>query len=252
MLCRALAVPLTRRASAPSRAAAPTPLRALSWHPHGAFIAAGAADGHLFLLAAASLDTLCTRREHAAPVTSLSFSPCGRYLAAGGGDGVIDVFELQGGELMRFSASRGHVCAIAALDWATDSALLQSNGADGTLCFWDMPSCARCAAAADARNADWHTHTCATSWATQGVLPCLSAQAAPVSACDRARARTCVAVGDAHGLVSLYQYPAHAGARRRIFAAHAGRVNALRFLIDDTFLVSGADDGSLFIWNVVL
>ena len=62
--------------------------------------------------------------------------------------------------------------------------------------------------------------------------------------------RTCVAVGDAHGVLSLYAYPAHTGAVRRLFGGHAGRITAVRFLADDTVLVSAADDGSLFAWRV--
>ena len=257
---------LSRRVGGTGRSTTPqqpqqqqsAPLRALAWHPGGAHLAAGAADGRLFLVCASSLDTLAVRRDRAAPLTALAFSPCGRYLACGGGEGVVDLYQLvEGGgggetELARCGAARGHVAAVVALDWSADSALLQSNACDASLCFWDMPACARVAAAADARNAEWSTHSCPWSWATQGVLPALGSAAAPPSCLDRAQARTCVAVGDAHGLLSLYQFPAHAGAQRRLFGGHSGRVTALRFLVDDTFLVSGAEDGSLLLWNVCL
>ncbi len=238
-----------------SRLADALPVRSLSWHPDGTRIAVGTADGRLSLLTADSLDTVCVRRERGAPLTALSFSPCGSFLAAGGGDAVIDVYELDaasGAELARCGVARGHAAAVTAMDWSCDSALLQSNGADGSVCFWEMPTAVRCAAAADARNADWATHTCTAAWATQGVLPRPSGDAAPVTACDRAHSRTCVAVGDTHGVVSVYQYPAHTGAARRLFGGHAGRVAAMRFLADDTHLVSGADDGSLFLWRVCI
>jgi WD40 repeat protein len=237
------------------RTAGALPLRSLSWHPDGTRLAVGTADGRLFLVTADSLDTVASRRDRAVALTALAFSPCGRYLAAGSAESVIDVYELDlaaGAELSRCGVARGHAAAVTACDWSCDSALLQSSGADGSLCFWEMPTVARCAAAADARNADWATHTCLAAWATQGVLPRPGGDSAPAVACDRAHARTCVAVGDAHGVVSLYQYPAHTGATRRLFGGHAGRVAAVRFLADDTHLVTGADDGSLLLWRVVV
>ena len=253
---------LGRTLSAPTQRAPPAgaprltgalPVRSVAWHPDGTIIVVGTADGRIFVVSADSLDTLLVRRDRAVAVLALAFSPCGRYLACGSRDAVLDVYELGvsgGTELTRCGVARGHAAPVVALDWSSDSALLQSNGSDGSLCFWEMPTCTRCAAAADARNADWATHTCSVSWATQGVLPRPGASAAQPAACDRSHARTCVAVGDAHGVVSVYQYPAHTGCTRRLFGGHAGRVGAVRFLADDTTLVTGADDGSLLLWRV--
>ncbi len=256
LLGRTFTAPVTRaRPAHAPRLAGALPLRALAWHPDGTWLAVGAADGRLFVVSADSLDTVVARRDRNTGITALAFSPCGHYLAAGCGEALIDVYEVDcadGADLVRCGVARGHAAAVTALDWACDSALLQSNAADGALCFWEMPTGTRCAAAADARNADWATHTCPVAWATQGVLPRPGGHAAPAAACDRATARTCIAVGDAHGMVSLYQYPAHTGAVRRLFGGHAGRVCAVRFLADDTHLVTGADDGSLFLWRVCI
>jgi WD40 repeat protein len=180
------------------------PVRSVAWHPDGSIIVAGTADGRIFVVSADSLDTLLVRRDRAVAVLSLAFSPCGRYLASGSRDAVLDVYELivtAGTELTRCGVARGHAAPVVAMDWSSDSALLQSNGSDGSLCFWEMPTCTRCAAAADARNADWATHTCSVSWATQGMLPCPGVAAAVPAACDRSHARTCVAVGDARGVL---------------------------------------------------
>jgi len=254
LLGRTLTAPTQRALTAGApRLSGTIPVRSVAWHPDGTIIVAGTVDGRLFLVSADSLDTLMVRRDRAVPVLSLAFSPCGRYLACGSRDAVIDVYELvvsAGIELTRCGVARGHAAAVVSMDWSSDSALLQSNGSDGSLCFWEMPTCTRCAAAADARNADWATHTCVVSWATQGVLPRPGVGAAQPAACDRAHARTSVAVGDAHGVVSVYQYPAHTGCIRRLFGGHCGRVGAVRFLADDTMLVTGADDGSLLLWRV--
>ena len=254
LLGRTLTAPMQGALTAgASRLSGAIPVRSIAWHPDGTIIVAGTVDGRLFLVSADSLDTLMVRRDRSVAVLSLAFSPCGRYLACGSRDAVLDVYELvvsAGIELTRCGVARGHAAAVVAMDWSSDSALLQSNGSDGSLCFWEMPTCTRCAAAADARNADWVTHTCLVSWATQGVLPRPGVGAAQPAACDRAHARTSVAVGDAHGVVSVYQYPAHTGCIRRLFGGHSGRVGAVRFLADDTTLVTGADDGSLLLWRV--
>ena len=238
----------------------PLPLCCVAWHPSGTLLAAGASDGALFLVNALALEIVHSRCDRpSVALTSAAFSPCGRFLVVGDADGVLTCYDIDieatvasTGSVARTGQARGHVCDITAMDWSHDSVLLQTNGADGTLCFWDMPSLARCAASADARNADWSTHTCTVTWATQGILPSLTGATPPVTCCDRAHARTCIAVGDAHGIVSMYQFPTHAGARRRLFGGHSSAVTAARFLVDDTHLVTASHDGSLFLWDVRL
>ena len=258
LLSRTMALLPAPRPGLPRR---PLPLRCCAWHPSGTHLAVGASDGALFLVTSMSLDLVhssCDRPTVA--LTAACFSPCGNYLVTGDADGVLTCYDVAaavapsgtGSEVARVSQVRGHVCAITAMDWSHDSVLLQTNAADSSLCFWDMPGLVRCASAADARNADWVTHRCPVTWATQGILPTLGGAVPPVTCCSRTHARTCLAVGDAHGIVSMYQYPTHAGARRRLFGGHAGPVTAVQFLVDDTHLVSASQDGSLLLWSVVL
>jgi hypothetical protein len=55
-----------------------------------------------------------------------------------------------------------------------------------------------------------------------------------------------------HGMVNLYQYPAHKGAAGRTFGGHSSKVTGVRFMFDDTYLISVGADMTLCQWRVVL
>lgn len=64
--------------------------------------------------------------------------------------------------------------------------------------------------------------------------------------------RTCLASGDVHGVVSMYQYPVHKGAARRVFGGHAGPVTRVAFTFDDMYLISIGEDATILQFRVVL
>ena len=102
-----------------------------------------------------------------------------------------------------------------------------------------------------ARNVEWSTVTLAAAWGVQGIWGRAST-GADITTLDRSHTQTAVVTGDAHGLVSMYQYPAHVGAGRRMFGGHAGVVSAARFIYDDTRLVTVGADGTVFQWRVAV
>lgn len=129
--------------------------------------------------------------------------------------------------------------------------MLQSNSGDFELLFWEMPSGKQIKFPADTRNLDWATWTCVAGWPVQGIVPKHS-NGQDVNTCDCSHTRTVVAAGDDHGMVSLYQYPAHHGCARRTFFAHSSKITSLRFLCDDTYVVSVGSDFTICQCRVVL
>lgn len=59
-------------------------------------------------------------------------------------------------------------------------------------------------------------------------------------------------LGDEHGMVSLFQYPAHKGCAARTFGGHSSKVTGVRFMFDDTYLISVGADMTICQWRVVL
>lgn len=58
-------------------------------------------------------------------VSALGWSPDGRTLAVGTAEGTIDLYDAA--SWRRLARCRGHSAVVAQLDWARDSAVLQSN-----------------------------------------------------------------------------------------------------------------------------
>jgi hypothetical protein len=53
-------------------------------------------------------------------------------------------------------------------------------------------------------------------------------------------------------MVSLFQYPAHKGCAARTFGGHSSKVTGVRFMFDDTYLISVGADMTICQWRVVL
>ena len=85
----------------------------------------------------------------------------------------------------------------------------------------------------------------------QGILPRYS-MGTDVTTCDRSHTRTVVASGDQFGMLNMYQYPAHKGCAGRTFGAHSAKVTQVRFMFDDTYLVTVGADMTLCQWRIVL
>ena len=61
-----------------------------------------------------------------------------------------------------------------------------------------------------------------------------------------------VATGDEFGLLKLYQYPAHKGCASRTFGGHSSKVTQVRFMFDDTYIITVGADMTVCQWRIVL
>ena len=224
--------------------------RSCAYHPDGSQIAIGLAGGGLVILSADSLDTMHAKKDREEPIHELKYSPDGRYLGVGSHDNFIDVYDV-GKNYARTGVCKGHASFIRHLDWSQDSTVMQSNSGDFETLFWEMPSGKQIKFPADARNVDWATWTCVAGWPVQGILP-RSSMGKDVMSCDRSHTRTVVASGDERGCLKLFQYPAHKGCAARTFGGHSSKITQVRFMFDDTYVVTVGADMTVMQWRVVL
>ena len=224
--------------------------RSVAYHPDGSQITVGLAGGGIIVFTADSLDTVHLRKDRDQPIGELKYSPNGQYLAVGSDENTIDVYDISK-QYTRIGVSKGHSSKIKQMDWSTDSAILQTASANHELLFWEMPNGSQVKFPQDLRNVDWFTWTSTVGWPVQGIIPNISL-GDDITCCDRSHTRTCVAVGDCRGVLRVFQYPSHTGAKSRSFSAHAGAITRCKFLFDDSYLITVGADMTICQWRVVL
>ena len=224
--------------------------KAIDYHPDGSSLAVGLDNGGIVILSSDSLDTLHTKKDRDESIPTLRYSPNGSYLAVGSADNCIDVYDISK-QYGRVGVARGHSSFIRHMDWSSDSAMLMTCSGDMELFFWEMPNGTLVRYPAETRNTDWFTWTSVVGFPVQGIWPRHST-GYDVLSLDRSHTRTCVVTGDEHGMVSVHQFPAHRGCARRVFGGHGGSVIGVRFLFDDTYVISVSSDQTVLQWKVVI
>ena len=116
-------------------------IRRLAFSPDGTRLAAGGADGQVYIWEAGGGRLLQRLAGHRGAVISVAWSPDGTQLASGGdspGSRELFVWDARSGE--RLSALQGLTGAVYAVAWHPVEKLLLSGGSDGRLCWWNLPS----------------------------------------------------------------------------------------------------------------
>ncbi|KAE9043358.1 hypothetical protein PR003_g2569 [Phytophthora rubi] len=159
------------------------------------------------------------------------------------------------------------------LTWNKDGDILQSNAADGEILHWLVsPNKGETKQITDAflvRDVQWIKWTCVFGWPTPGVWSDESPNLVDIAAVSTTGPKTAsdpsesgstqtnssedlIAVA-CRSSIHLLKYPAHRGAKRKVYKAHSSAIVALDFTFDDAYLVTiGGDDGTIMQWKVVL
>lgn len=224
--------------------------RSCAYHPDGTQIAVGLAGGGIIIFSSDSLDTVHLRKDRGEPIGVLKYSPNGQYIAVGSEENTIDIYDV-GKQYSRIGVAKGHSSKVVQLDWSTDSALLQSASVNAELLFWEMPNGTQIKFPADVRNVDWYTWSSTYGWPVQGIIPNHSL-GDDITCCDRSHTRTCIAVGDARGVLRIFQYPTHRNAQWRSFGAHSRSITQVKFLFDDSYVITVGADMTICQWRVIL
>ena len=190
----------------------------------------------------------------------LKWCPNGQMLAVGCLDGNIYVLDALRGyrELHVLSA---HSRGVRHIDWATDSATLQTACAGFELRQWNARNGTEIVSAADDADPspapagwvgarDMATWTCPIGWPVVGLWPTLSDDVEVIAA-DRAPSGETVASVDGFGRLKLSNFPVEKGAFSRLVMAHANRGSNCRWGADgNTIITIGDRDGAVLQWAV--
>jgi len=230
-------------------------VQAAAFHPEGSSIAVGFKKGGWMLLNSSTGDAVLVRKsEPPEKISEIQFSPDGTHIALSCHDNDVYIYELQnGGTSVSLKARcKGHTSSVSHLDWSKDGEKLQSTSTDYGLLFWDAMQGEQITDVSSLRNTEWATHNCVLGYPVIGIWPD-GADGTDVNSVDRSHGKQLLATGDDFGNVNLYRYPCVSDkAEPRIVQGHSAHVMNVRFLCDDTRLISvGGRDASTLQWKVV-
>ncbi|XP_078356309.1 echinoderm microtubule-associated protein-like 2 isoform X2 [Oculina patagonica] len=230
-------------------------IQAAAFHPDGGSIAIGFKKGGWMLLNSTTGDAILARKsEPPEKISEIQFSPDGSHVALGCHDNDVYIYELQneGKSVSLKVRCKGHTSSVSHLDWSKNGEKLQSTSRDYELLFWDPLQGEQITQAESMRNTEWATQNCVLGYTVIGIWPD-GADGTDVNSVDRSNEKQLIATGDDFGNVNLYRYPCVSDkAKPRIVQGHSAHVMNVRFLSDDTRLISvGGRDASTMQWKVV-
>ncbi|KAL3321310.1 Echinoderm microtubule-associated protein-like 1 [Cichlidogyrus casuarinus] len=191
------------------------------------------------------------------PIQCVAFSPDGKFLALGGRDNFVYIYRVSeaGLRYSKVGKCSGHSSFILHLDWDCDSTMLRSMSGDYEILFWGPEDCAQVTSAKrpDLWDVKWASHNVTLGWDVVGIWP-EDADGTDINACswNVGEEKTMLATGDDSGKVNLFSYPSSKpNAKANSYAGHSSHVTEVRFLFDDSRLISaGGKDTALFQWSI--
>ena len=191
-------------------------------------------------------------------IADIKFSQDGRFLACGSRDNFIHVYHCEN-KFRRIGICRGHSSFITHLDFSANGEMIQSNDGAYELLFWQIEPIERngkstykvqqYTSSFAARDVTWDDWTCVLGWPVQGIWPKFS-DGTDVNSAHCCNQKKYLVTGDDYFKVTLFKYPCMPGAKRKEYSGHCSHVMNVRFMRDDSRVVSaGGNDCSVFVWK---
>ncbi|XP_060804047.1 echinoderm microtubule-associated protein-like 2 isoform X3 [Amyelois transitella] len=225
----------------------------VSWSADGGVLAAGCLSGRWLVFDPHSRQLLASHQDGSEPIQTIQYSPDNSMVAIGSRDNFIYVYRVEdnGARYTRIGKCLGHSSYITHLDWSEDSQYIRSNSGDYELLFWNATTCRQVASPSSLRDVRWRSNTCPITFTTIGVWP-ENADGTDINSCTRSHDGRLAATGDDFGKVKLYAYPVtQPKSLCHQYGGHSSHVTCVRFLTDDSRLVStGGLDTSVMQWAI--
>merc|ERR1711871_31644 len=187
-------------------------------------------------------------------VDDLKFNPSGRFLAVASHDNNIYIYDVmlsfdvkRGGAMVRTGVCRGHSSFVTHIDWSVDGDMIVSNSGDYEQLFWDVSGKQ---ITADVRDVSWATWSCTMGFEVMGIWQD-GLDGTDIDGVHRSNNGEFTVTCDDYGKIYLFNHPVVIDeAPNRQFNGHSSHVANVRFLYDDTRVVSaGGADRSMMQWK---
>ena len=187
-------------------------------------------------------------------IQCLSYSPNGQVLAVGTHGSVIVLLDVNDNYAAKEKLT-AHNAAITCLDWSVDSKNIQSVCLGYELLFHEvvpgLKGSKQEKSASKLKNTQWATQTCKFGWYVNGIFR-PGQEGFRIATVDRAFSKDVIATGEDTGKINLFRHPCNSEGNAFVsFAGHASHITCVRFMPNDTSLVSaGGNDKCLIQWDV--
>lgn len=230
----------------------PDKAQSAAFHPSGAWIAVGLTSGKWLILDASTHEITSRQMDGNEQLDAIAFSPDGTIIAVGSHDNFIYMHQFgEDGSVSRMGRCSGHSSFVTHLDWSADSNHVRSNSGDYEILYWNPRTCKQISQASSLRDVEWASDTCTLSFNACGIWQ-EGADGTDVNGCSRSRGNKLLASGDDSGKVSLYSYPCNQlQSKAHVYGGHSSHVTSLRFLFDDSrLLTTGGKDTAILQWTI--
>ncbi|XP_047533848.1 echinoderm microtubule-associated protein-like 2 isoform X1 [Vanessa atalanta] len=224
-----------------------------AWSRDGGALAVGCVSGRWLVYHPQTRELLAQHQDGTEPIQTIEYSPNNQLVAIGSRDNFIYVYQVDddGARYSRLGKCLGHSSFITHLDWSEDSQYIRSNSGDYEVLFWNATTCRQIPSGAALRDVPWASAHCPLAFPCVGVWP-EGADGTDINSCTRTQDGRLAATGDDFGKVKLYAYPVtQPKSLCAAYGGHSSHVTCVRFLPDDTRLLSaGGHDAALLQWLV--
>ena len=178
-------------------------------------------------------------------IQTLQYSPKGSALAAGSMDTWIYVYDVSAGYSLFHKL--GGLGKIVGLDWSVEEDKIRGTDINTRVMVWEVQSET---SVAELGNEQWVTWTSAVGQPVRGISQ-LNSDPAFITCVNRSLDSKKFAVGNAWGLLEIYDNPNSPGSKSNIYRGHSLEVeNALWVRQDRVLLTAGGPDLTIMQWKV--
>lgn len=236
---------------------------ALGMTPDGTALFSAGLDGRIKLWDTTTLEMLLDVPACQVAINDLAVSPDGTFIATASQDGYVKVWDaLTADLLVAIPAHKGAATAVAI---SPDSLFIYSGGDDGYVRSWSIEenyakvieTFAHYNGVTDITLNAAGSYLFSTGF--DGYVKIMEAQEGKIEnsflAFDRGNPvclrlnhlEACLAIGGTNGEIRIFD--AATNSLVKTIRAHAGTVDHVAFIDDDSLLVSGGEDGKIKLWN---
>ncbi|XP_026466422.1 echinoderm microtubule-associated protein-like 2 [Ctenocephalides felis] len=224
-----------------------------TFSPDGSVIVCGTLTGEWHVYDSVSRDLITKHHDGQEPIQCVAFSPDGTMLALGSRDNYVYVYQVseECRKYSRVGRCAGHSSFVTHLDWSADGQYIRSNSGDYEILYWNPSVCRQVTSSSNLRDVQWATHNCVLAFNSIGIWP-EGADGTDINSCARSNDEELLATADDFGKVNLYSYPAsQLKSLCHSYGGHSSHVTSVRFLFDDSRLISlGGNDTSVLQWSI--